>query len=99
MSPTPFARFVREDMRLVVLRLLDEMPGYTANSSTLASALIDYGFAASRDQVRTELHWLADQGALELTEVGPVLVARLLERGQDVAKGRTSMPGVKRPGA
>lgn len=99
MSPTPFARFLREDMRLVLLRLLDEMPGYTANSSTLAGALADFGFAASRDQIKTELHWLADQGALELTEVGPVLVAKLVERGQDVAKGRATIPGVKRPGA
>ncbi|MCY1391432.1 hypothetical protein D3C76_965010 [compost metagenome] len=99
MTPTPFAQFLREDMRLVLLRLLEEMPGYRANSSVLTSALDQFGYSASRDQVKTELVWLQDQGALTLAEAGPVMVATLTERGQDVATGRATMPGVKRPRA
>ncbi|MBA1271684.1 ArsR family transcriptional regulator, partial [Pseudomonas carnis] len=53
----------------------------------------------SRDQVKTEMHWLAEQGAVTVADVGPVLVATLTERGQDIAAGRARVPGIKRPGA
>jgi hypothetical protein len=49
--------------------------------------------------VKTELHWLAEQAADTLNDVGPVLVASLTERGQDIAAGRARVPGIKRPGA
>jgi hypothetical protein len=96
---THYADFLRQDMRLVILRLLVEMPGYRANSSVLNTALDNFGHTASRDHVKTELHWLAEQGAMTLADVGPVLVATLTERGQDIAAGRARVPGIKRPGA
>lgn len=94
-----FAEFIRQDIRLVILRLLVDMTAYRANSSVLTMALDSYGHTLSRDQVKTELHWLAEQGALTLEDVGPVLVATLTERGQDIAAGRARVPGIKRPGA
>lgn len=96
---TPYSDFIRQDVRLVLLRLLVEMTAYRANSSVLTMALDSYGHTLSRDQVKTELHWLAEQGALTLQDVGPVIVATLSERGQDIAAGRTRVPGIKRPGA
>ena len=96
---TPYSDFIRQDVRLVLLRLLVEMTAYRANSSVLTMALDSYGHSLSRDQVKTELHWLAEQGALTLQDVGPVMVATLSERGQDIAAGRTRVPGIKRPGA
>ncbi|AHL34744.1 hypothetical protein CD58_18400 [Pseudomonas brassicacearum] len=96
---TPYADYLRHDMRLVILRLLVEMPGYRANSSVLNTALDNFGHTASRDQVKTELQWLAEQGAVTLADIGPVLVATLTERGQDIAAGRARVPGIKRPGA
>ncbi|MBK3440785.1 ArsR family transcriptional regulator [Pseudomonas sp. FSL R10-0765] len=96
---TPFADYLREDIRLVVLRLLVEMTAYRANSSVLTMALDSYGHTLSRDQVKTELYWLSEQGALTLSDVGPVVVATLTERGQDIAAGRARVPGIKRPGA
>lgn len=95
----PYAEFLRQDMRLVILRLLVEMPTYRANSSVLNAALDSYGHSVSRDQVKTELHWLGEQGAVSLDDIGPVLVATLTERGQDIAAGRARCPGIKRPGA
>lgn len=95
----PYVDFLRQDMRLVILRLLVEMPAYRANSSVLNTALDSYGHAVSRDQVKTELQWLAEQGALTLEEMGPVLVGTLTTRGQDIAAGRARVPGIKRPGA
>lgn len=96
---TPYSDFIRQDIRLVILRLLAEMTGYRANSSVLTMALDTFGHALSRDQVKTELNWLAEQGALTLDNVGPVMVATLTERGQDIAAGRARVPGIKRPGA
>ncbi|WP_405119204.1 ArsR family transcriptional regulator [Pseudomonas leptonychotis] len=94
-----YAEYLRQDIRLVILRLLVEMTAYRANSSVLTMALDSYGHTLSRDQVKTELSWLAEQGALTLEDVGPVLVATLTERGQDIAAGRARVPGIKRPGA
>lgn len=94
-----FAEFLRQDIRLLILRLLAEMPTYRANSSVLTLAIERYGHSPSRDQIKTELHWLAEQGLLQIEDIGPVLVATLRERGADVAKGRAVVPGIKRPGA
>lgn len=94
-----FADFLREDQRLLMLRLLAELPAYRANSSVLTMGLSSYGHAISRDQVKTEMAWLRDQGLVVVEDLGPVLVATLTERGADVATGRTTVPGVKRPGA
>jgi hypothetical protein len=94
-----FAEFLREDMRLVLLRILTEMPAYRGNSSVLTEVLERFGHAATRDQVKTELAWLAEQGLLTLEDAGSVRVATLTERGQDVATGRAVTPGIKRPGA
>jgi hypothetical protein len=60
-------RSLKEDMRLVVLRSLSEMPTYRSNSSVLHSFITRYGHGFS-DQLRTELHWLAEQGLLEIEE-------------------------------
>ena len=95
----PYADFLRQDIRLVILRLLDEMPGYKSNSSVLTNALETFGHTVSRDQTKTELAWLRDQGLVTVEDLGTVLVATLTERGADVARGRTTVPGVKRPGA
>ena len=94
-----FASFLREDQRLVMLRFLSEMPSYSSNSSVIYQALTRYGHAPSRDQIKSELRWLEEQGLLKVEEVESVLLATLTERGMDVAKGRVKQDGVKRPGA
>lgn len=94
-----YKEVVQADMRLVILRLLSEMPAMRANSSVLYSALDEFGHSASRDTVKTELAWLAEQGLITREEMASIVVATLTERGVDVAKGRASVPGVKRPGA
>lgn len=95
-----FENHLKEEMRLVMLRLLNELPSYRGNSSTLHSGLDHYGLSFSRDQVKTELHWLKDQGCLELELDNPnVLVVKLTERGQDIATGRQRTYGIKRPSA
>jgi len=94
-----FGDVLAEDRRLVILRLLDQAPGYSANDSILCSALDGFGHRCSRDQVRTDLAWLAEQQLLTVEQVGAgkVHVATLTGRGGDVANGRANVPGVKRP--
>ncbi|WP_368565508.1 ArsR family transcriptional regulator [Pseudoxanthomonas sp. UTMC 1351] len=94
-----FAERLLEDRRLVLLRILSEQLGYKANSSVLAVAMDSFGHSVSRDHVRTQLAWLAEQDLVRLDDLGPVLLATLSERGHDVAQGRVVVPGVARPGA
>ena len=94
-----FADYLRKDVRLVVLRILTEMPSYRANSSVLTNMLDQFGHAVTRDLVKTELRWLAELGAIDVNEVGSVLVATLTERGQAVATGRARIDGINRPSA
>ncbi|MCY1306801.1 hypothetical protein D9M70_566830 [compost metagenome] len=96
-----YADFLSQDRRLVILRILVEMPGYRANSSVLHTVLQDWGHEPTRDQVKSELRWLEEQRLVTLDEVsdGAVLLAKITERGADVAAGRARVDGVKRPGA
>ena len=96
-----YANYLSEDRRLVILRILAEMPTYRANSSVLHTVLQEWGHEPSRDQVKTELRWLEEQQLVALDDVGDgaVLLAMLTERGADVAAGRARVDGVKRPGA
>lgn len=99
MTTKDFAQHLRQDQRLVMLRILTELPSYRVNSSVLSTLLHQLGHTMSRDQVKTELRWLAEQGLVSLEEAGSVLVATLEERGQDVADGRARVDGVNRPRA
>lgn len=96
-----YADYLSADRRLVILRILTEMPTYRANSSVLHTVLNEWGHEPSRDQVKTELRWLEEQQLITLDDVGDgaVLLAKLTERGADVAAGRSRVDGVKRPGA
>ncbi|MEP7041866.1 MAG: ArsR family transcriptional regulator [Dokdonella sp.] len=94
----PFAERLREDRRLVLLRLLSEQGGYRANSSILHAGLQHLGVQASRDDVSTDLAWLRDQSLLSLDQATEsVQVATLTARGQDVVHGLAAVPGVSRP--
>lgn len=94
-----FSDFLREDQRLVILRILSELPSYRGNSSVIANLLDRFGHAPSRDQVKAELRWLADVGTLTVDDAGSVLVVTLTERGQAAAEGRVKIDGIARPRA
>lgn len=96
---TPFSDFLRQDQRLVMLRILSEVPQYRSNSSVIHSLLGQFGHHPSRDQVRAELTWLGEQALVSVDDIGSVLVVTLTERGEDVATGRASVPGVSKPRA
>jgi hypothetical protein len=88
-----------EHQRLVILRLLGEVPGFDLNESILQDGLNAYGLDISRDGLLTQLAWLAEQGMLTLSKVGGTQKAVLTARGEDVSVGRAVVPGIKRPRA
>lgn len=93
-----FAEHVAEDRRLVILRILDGAPGYSANDSVLQSALDQFAHVVSRDVVLADIAWLEEAGLITAETVGArTRVAKLTPRGHDVATGRARHPGVKRP--
>lgn len=97
MASETYRQRLTEDRRLVLLRLLRQVQGYSANSSILQDALEAYGHRVSRDQVHTDLAWLAEQELVTVEEIASVQVAKLTGRGDDVATGVSTVPGVKRP--
>ena len=88
---------LQQDRRLVILRVLHEMPRYEANDSIIDAALDAYGHNVSRDLVRAEMNWLQEQGLLTLRDIAGTQVATITSQGIDVAKGKATYPGVKRP--
>ena len=94
-----FASFLAEDRRLVILRVLAELPAYRTNSFLLHTLLAKWGHEPSTDQVKGDLAWLREQQLVTVDDVEGVYIATLTTRGADVAAGRAVVPGVKRPGA
>lgn len=95
-----FAERLREDRRLVILRILAEQPAFRMNSSLLHAGLHHLGVAAARDDVLTDSHWLRDQALVHLEavpEVPGLHLVTLTPRGLDVASGAACVPGVSRP--
>lgn len=93
-----FQTAITEDRRLSLLLVLRETPGYSANAFLLRDAIHDiYGHSASIDQIRTDVAWLAEQGLVTAKNSGDVQLAALTGRGVDVALGRATQPGVKKP--
>lgn len=94
-----FVTLTNEHVRLTILQLLAQDPGYDLNESILVKLVNEFGYQLSRDALRTHLAWLAEQGLLTITIVASTLqLAKLTNRGEDAAYGRASIPGVKRPG-
>ncbi|WP_425230220.1 hypothetical protein [Sphingomonas sp.] len=85
-------------LRLAVLRALLETPTNMLNDALLATAVGELGLPFTRDQLRTELGWLEEQGLIRLSRPSETLtVAALRERGAEVALGRAHVEGVQRP--
>ncbi|HHH12945.1 MAG TPA: hypothetical protein ENJ98_01795 [Thiolapillus brandeum] len=88
---------VAADLRLVILQALEEDPDYSHNDAVLQRMLDAVGHSVSTDRLRTELAWLAEQGLILINEIEDLVVSKLTARGEDVALGRTRVPGVARP--
>jgi hypothetical protein len=86
------AEMMAGDQRLIMLRSLDEATATTLNETILKMCLYKFGHVMGRDQVRTELQWLAEQRLVRLERLptgdGEFWVAHLTADGAEVAQGR-----------
>lgn len=92
-----YQELVAEHLRITILRRLLEQSDYALNESLLLDLVEPLGFAPSRDNLRAQMAWLAEQGLVTLGGLDHCQVATLTARGEDVARGRATVPGVKRP--
>ena len=92
-----FQQRFTEDRRLQILYVLAKASDYTANEYMLQQLVAGRGHSVSRDALRVDLAWLEEQGLIKVEINSTTHVARLLNRGVDVAAGRATVPGVKRP--
>jgi hypothetical protein len=87
---------LRREARLAILRFAEGAPKYTTNALMLVQMLHEVGIGYTRDQVVTELTWLAEQGLVTLEDHGPFLVATAQVRGVEIAQGIARHPEIAR---
>lgn len=93
-----YSRVVTEDQRLRVLQMLAQDPEGSHNADVLRSGLAAAGHERlSARRVRALLEWLSGEGLVATEDIGSLVVARITERGEDVALGGSRHPGVAKP--
>ena len=92
-----YEQIITADRRLLILRALVATKDYTLGDRLIASFLRSMGHAASHAVVAADLDWLANEGLAQLQHAEGLTIARLTDRGLDVAEGRERHPGVRRP--
>lgn len=89
---------MEHEARLVALRMLAEQSDGRLNSSLLRDELAErWAINRTRDWLHVQLRFLAEIGAVHLTEAGSVLIAEITQRGLDHVERRIVLDGVKRP--
>jgi hypothetical protein len=92
-----YQQMLAEDRRLCILRILEEAGG-TANDSVLHTALEMWGHTKQpRQNIRADLQFLVNCGLLTDEFLKNIQIVTLTQRGLDVAQGRLSVDGVKKP--
>lgn len=92
-----YAKHLTKDRRLIMLRVLANSPGYSANEYSIEAVLEDLGHVISNDLLRGEIAWLAEQQLISTSQVGGVTIAKITQRGLDIARGKATHPDVQRP--
>ncbi len=94
---TGYSKHIQEDARLIILKELASQSDGRLNSSLLGQVLDAFGHARTDDWLRTQLHAMKELGAIELREIGSVLVAQITRAGVDHCLRRTKIEGIKQP--
>jgi hypothetical protein len=92
-----FSDLLAGDARLCILKELARQTDGRLNDATLQHVLDAFGMKRSRDWVRTQLRALDELGAVNLTEIGSVMVAAMTKLGRDHVERRQIIEGVSRP--
>ncbi len=98
MSDAPnFETYSQEDARLCMLKELNRQTDGRLNEAMLTHVIAAYGHNRSREWVRTQFRKMAELGAIELHEVGAIMIAEITRAGMDHVERRSVIEGIKRP--
>ena len=89
--------FMREEARLIILKALAAQQDESLGSEMLRLELRTFAIRREREWVHDELHWLAQMGAVTVTEAGTVMIATLTEKGARHLAREITIAGVMRP--
>jgi hypothetical protein len=84
-------------VRLTILRALLDCKDWRANESFLSTMVDEIGLSAEREEVVMQCYWLEGEGLVENKVVADLVIAQLTEEGMQVARGRKTHMGVRRP--
>lgn len=87
---------IAKEQRRQILEALEREPDYKANGLELIAWLDDVGMNISVDKLHTELQWLEEQGLITLESARSIKIAKLTQRGLDLAQHRMLSDGVAR---
>lgn len=94
---TPYEKFLTEDRRLCILRLLTESNN-SANDRVLMLGLESLGYRHfPRETIREDIRFLIDHGLVSDEWFNDVLVCTITRRGVEVAQGKIQVPGISKP--
>lgn len=94
---TDFARIMREEARLIILKALGEQTNESLNSSILEPVLARFAINMERAWVHQQLDYLETMGAVTLISAGTVKIATLTDLGRRHLDRHYAIEGVKRP--
>lgn len=87
-----------EQYRRDLLMLLQADADYAMSNLLLICALASLGNPISHDRLNQQLHWLKDQGLVNLQDIeNNIMLAKLTALGEDVALCRVTVPAIARP--
>ncbi len=90
--------WLMEQARLIILKELAQDVGGSATSDWLEKVLRDeFGVPRDRPWVHAQLAYLAEMGAVSVTDAGSVKVAVLLRAGRRHVNREIAIEGVQRP--
>lgn len=92
-----YAKVRAEEARLDILKELHRQSDDQLSDRLLREALYALGHNRSQEYLRTQLRKLEEVGAVRLTQVGDVIIAKITAAGIDHVERAHFLDGVKRP--
>lgn len=93
-----YADTLRRARRRVILEILADTPDGQSGELFIEPVLNSRRIRSDRDQVRTELAWLRDQGLVDIEDVAGDMYATILAGGRAIAEAKRVHPDIeKRP--
>ena len=92
-----FNEFLTADARLVILKELALQMDGRLSDKHMEKVLDAFAHRRSREWIRTQFRKLEELGAVQVSEMGTVLVATITRAGLEHVERRSIIEGVARP--